>query len=93
MMGQSGEDMARCMMEAIADFSRRYQGTGLNLVRVVIFQAELVPVYLTEMQKATQEGSSLFSLIKAPFTFVGNAIKGNEFLWFSQRKESQKIFF
>ena len=64
------------MMEAIADFSRRNKTTSVELVRVVIFQKDMVPTYLRQMEKASKPGSSFFDMVKAPFKSFGRAIKG-----------------
>ena len=64
------------MMEAIAEFSRRNKNTSVELVRVVIFQKEMVPTYLRQMEKASKPGSSFFDMVKAPFKSFGRAIKG-----------------
>ena len=68
--------MADYMMEAIAEFSRRNKTTCVELVRVVIFQKEMVPTYLRQMEKASKPGSSFFDMVKAPFKSFGRAIKG-----------------
>lgn len=69
--------MAITMMEAIADFSRRNQATTVNLVRVVIFQTEMVPTYLEQMDKATKPGSSIMDMVTAPFRYIGDTIRGS----------------
>ena len=68
--------MALAMMEAIADFSGRNQATTVSLVRVVIFQAEMVPVYLGQMDQANKPGSSILAMVTAPFRYISNTIKG-----------------
>ena len=69
--------MAIAMMEAVADFSKKNQATTVNLVRVVIFQAEMVPTYLDQMDKATKPGSSIMYMITKPFQYIGDAIRGS----------------
>ena len=68
--------MADYMMEAIAEFSRKNKNACVELVRVVIFQKEMVPTYLQQMEKASKPGSSFFDMVKAPFKSFGRAIKG-----------------
>ena len=61
---QSAEKMAQVMMEAIAAFSRKHQNSGLHLVRVVIFQRDLLPTYVDQMVKVTKVG--LLDMVTSP---------------------------
>ena len=67
--------MADYMMEAIADFSKN-KNTNISLVRVVIFQAEMVPIYLEQMEKASKPDSTIMGMVTAPLKNIGKAIRG-----------------
>ena len=68
--------MALAMMEAIADFSKRNQTTNVKLVRVVVFQADMVPTYLGQLDQANKLDSSILDMITAPFRYISNTVKG-----------------
>ena len=68
--------MALAMMEAIADFSRKNQATTVHLVRVVVFQADMVPTYLSQLDQANKPDSSILDMITAPFRSISNTVKG-----------------
>ena len=82
MLNFSPDKMAVAMMEAIADFSKKNQTTTIRLVRVVIFQRDMLSTYLDQMAKATKPGSSIMNMVTAPFRYIGNTIKGT-FYFFS----------
>ena len=68
--------MALAMMEAIAEFSKKNNNTAISLVRVVIFQEEMVATYLEQMEKAMKPGSSIMGMVTAPFRYLSDTIKG-----------------
>ena len=76
MLNISPSKMALNMMEAIAEFSKKNNNTAINLVRVVIFQEEMVSTYLEQMEKAMKPGSSIMGMITAPFRHLSDTIKG-----------------
>ena len=68
--------MAVTMMETIAEYSRKNSATTIGLVRVVIFQTDMIAKYLEEMKKAANSGTSLLGLVTSPFKYVGRKVKG-----------------
>ena len=75
MLKISPSKMALAMMEAIAEFSKKNTNSTISLVRVVIFQEEMVATYLDQMEKATNASSSIMGMVTAPFRYIGNTIK------------------
>ena len=63
-------------MEAIADFSKKNQSSNVSLVRVVVYEADMVSSYLKQMDIATKPGSSMMDMVKGSFKMMGSAIKG-----------------
>ena len=76
MLNIPASKMALAMMEAIAEFSKKNTNTTISLVRVVIFQEEMVATYLEQMEKAMKPGSSILGMVTAPFRYIGDTIKG-----------------
>ena len=76
--------MADHLMEAVAEFSRRNRNTSISLVRVVIYQEQMIPIYVKQMQKAGNPGSSIMDMVTAPFKSFTNAIRG---IYFDERHE------
>ena len=68
--------MAVTMMEAIAEYSRKNKGTCISLVRVVVFQTDMISKYLEEMKKAGKSGSSIFDVVTAPFKSIKKLFQG-----------------
>ena len=68
--------MAVPMMEAIAEYSRKNKRTCISLVRVVVFQADMISKYLEEMKKAGKSGSSIFDMVTAPFRSIKKLFQG-----------------
>ena len=76
MLNIPASKMALAMMEAIAEFSKKNTNISISLVRVVIFQEDMVATYLEQMEKAMKPGSSILGMVTAPFRYIGDTIKG-----------------
>ena len=76
MLHKSTDKMALTMMEAVAEYSRRNKGTCISLVRVVVFQTNMIAKYIDEMKKAGNSGSSIFDVVTAPFRSARKFFKG-----------------
>ena len=70
------DKMAVTMMETIAEFSRKNSKTTVSLVRVVIFQPDMISKYLEEMKRAANSGSSFLGGMTTPFKYVRRKVKG-----------------
>ena len=74
----SADTMAVAMMEAVADFSKKNLPSNIGLVRVVIFQAEMVSAYVEQMKQAAFSGGGSVLNIPAVFKAIGNTVKGTQ---------------
>ena len=56
--------MANYMMAAIEEFSKRHPVSDVSLVRVVIFESDMVDTYLDQMYSAGKSGSGIMDTVK-----------------------------
>ncbi len=75
-MGNTPEDMALFMMECIGEFANSNKYKTLNLVKIRIFQADMVAIYLQKMEEATHKKSGFGAMISSGLKRFGSAIKG-----------------
>lgn len=73
-MSKRPEEMAMCMMESLAEFAKQ-NPRYLGLVRVVIFQPQMVQAYFSEMEAVSKGKTSFFGSVTKAFKRMFGEIK------------------